>query len=99
MKIYLPSHPVDRFTQFLWLYLCFFSKGYWGVTRYSLARTRQVDWVSGACLLGKNLRLKGTFDEKIYVYGMNFYIERRRWDLPYFIIRTRSLFIQVQKQC
>ncbi len=42
----------------------------WGMTRYSPDETRQVDWVSGACLMGKKqdfLKI-GLFDEDIFMY-------------------------------
>lgn len=51
--------------------LMIFAKGdYWGVTRYSPSRSRQVDWVSGACLLGSKASFieVGLFDEKIFMY-------------------------------
>ena len=43
---------------------------YWNLTRYSPNSTKQVDWVSGACILTKKeyfTKLKG-FDEGIFMY-------------------------------
>jgi GT2 family glycosyltransferase len=42
----------------------------WGLTRYSPNRTRRVDWVSGACLMGarRNFLDGLTFDESIFMY-------------------------------
>ncbi len=48
-----------------------FLKGdYWGLTRYSPDDERQVDWVSGACILtSKDIFEKiGGFDEQIFMY-------------------------------
>ncbi len=41
-----------------------------GITRYSPAKTRQVDWVSGACLIGTKHAFVdvGLFDEGIFMY-------------------------------
>ena len=41
-----------------------------GITRYSPNMTREVDWVSGACLIGKKEKFEkvGLFDEKIFMY-------------------------------
>jgi len=40
------------------------------ITRYSPEKNREVDWVSGACLLGKKETFNkvGLFDEKIFMY-------------------------------
>lgn len=50
--------------------LLFFKGDYWGATRYSPDKLRKVDWVSGACLMGKksNFLEVGLFDEKIFMY-------------------------------
>lgn len=48
-----------------------FAKGdYWGVTRSSPLETKRVDWVSGACLMGRKSVFVdvGLFDEKIFMY-------------------------------
>ncbi|MBI4008797.1 glycosyltransferase family 2 protein [Candidatus Roizmanbacteria bacterium] len=43
---------------------------YWGLTRYSPDSLKQVDWVSGACILTKKEYLEkiGGFDENIFMY-------------------------------
>ncbi len=43
---------------------------YWGLTRFSPARTREVDWVSGACFLTRKEHFTdlGGFDEKVFMY-------------------------------
>lgn len=51
--------------------LMLFAKGdYWGATRWSPREERKVDWVSGACLMGKKDSFKdvGLFDEGIFMY-------------------------------
>ena len=51
--------------------LMLFTKGdYWGATRYSPNEIRRVDWVSGACLMGKRSSFTdvGLFDESIFMY-------------------------------
>ncbi len=50
--------------------MLFFKGDYWGATRYSPGETRLVDWVSGACLMGKKSFFLevGLFDEKIFMY-------------------------------
>ena len=51
--------------------LMLFAKGdYWGVTRYSPDESRPVDWVSGACLIGRKSAFieVGLFDEGIFMY-------------------------------
>lgn len=48
-----------------------FLKGdYWGLTRSSPDKTREVDWVSGACILTKKQYFErvGSFDEGIFMY-------------------------------
>jgi len=43
---------------------------YWGITRYSPNKIKEVDWISGACILTKKEyfeKLSG-FDEKIFMY-------------------------------
>ncbi len=48
-----------------------FLKGdYWGLTRYSPDETKEVDWISGACILTKKIFFNqlGGFDEKIFMY-------------------------------
>ncbi|MDH7476660.1 MAG: glycosyltransferase family 2 protein [Microgenomates group bacterium] len=53
------------------IFLALFLKGdYWGLTRFSPNKAKQVDWVSGACLLtNKNdfNKING-FDENIFMY-------------------------------
>jgi len=43
---------------------------YWGLTRYSPNKVKEVDWVSGACILTKKEYFEklGGFDEKIFMY-------------------------------
>lgn len=51
--------------------LVLFAKGdYWGVTRSSPNETQTVDWVSGACLMGRRSSFLdvGLFDENIFMY-------------------------------
>lgn len=51
--------------------LMLFAKGdYWGATRTSPNEVKQVDWVSGACLIGlkSNFLEVGLFDEAIFMY-------------------------------
>ena len=48
-----------------------FLKGdYWGLTRYSPNDVKEVDWVSGACILTKKKFMEklGGFDENIFMY-------------------------------
>lgn len=48
-----------------------FLKGdYWGLTRYSPKSVKEVDWVSGACILTKKeyFASVGGFDEQIFMY-------------------------------
>lgn len=43
---------------------------YWGLTRYSPEKLKEVDWVSGACFITKaeDFKKVGGFDEKIFMY-------------------------------
>jgi len=43
---------------------------YWGFTRYSPNKIKEVDWISGACILTKKESFNqiGGFDEKIFMY-------------------------------
>ncbi len=43
---------------------------YWGFTRYSPNKVREVDWISGACILTKKRYLNSVqgFDESIFMY-------------------------------
>ena len=43
---------------------------YWGVTRYSPDEIKEVDWISGACILTKKQYFSdiGGFDENIFMY-------------------------------
>ncbi len=48
-----------------------FLKGdYWGLTRYSPNQLKEVDWISGACILTKKSSFKTIdgFDKKIFMY-------------------------------
>lgn len=48
-----------------------FLKGdYWGLTRYSPRKIKEVDWVSGACIITKKSYFQkvGRFDEDIFMY-------------------------------
>lgn len=48
-----------------------FLKGdYWGLTRYSPNTVKEVDWISGACILTKKeyYNAVGGFDEQIFMY-------------------------------
>jgi len=51
--------------------LMLFARGdYWGATRSSPRQARRVDWVSGACLMGRKSAFVevGLFDEGIFMY-------------------------------
>ena len=51
--------------------LMLFARGdHWGATRYSPHEITAVDWVSGACLMGKKSAFEdiGLFDENIFMY-------------------------------
>ena len=51
--------------------LMLFARGdHWGATRYSPHEVTAVDWVSGACLLGRKEAFEkvGLFDENIFMY-------------------------------
>lgn len=53
------------------VFLMLFMKGdYWGATRSSPKTKKIVDWVSGACIMGKKEWFEnvGLFDEKIFLY-------------------------------
>ncbi len=53
------------------IFAALFLRGdYWSLTRYSPAITREVDWISGACILTKNHYFSelGGFDENIFMY-------------------------------
>ena len=43
---------------------------YWELTRYSPKKIKEVDWISGACILTKKEYFEklGGFDEKIFMY-------------------------------
>jgi hypothetical protein len=53
------------------IFAALFLKGdYWGLTRFSPTTTKEVDWISGACILttkAKFDKIHG-FDEKIFMY-------------------------------
>jgi len=53
------------------IFAALFLRGdYWGLTRSSPCRLKEVDWVSGACILTKKSIFEklGGFDEKIFMY-------------------------------
>ena len=53
------------------IFAALFLRGdYWGLTRYSPDKTKEVDWVSGACILTKKEHFKkiSGFDEDIFMY-------------------------------
>lgn len=53
------------------VFIMLFAKGdYWGATRLSPEETQTVDWVSGACLMGRKSSFidVGLFDEDIFMY-------------------------------
>lgn len=53
------------------IFAALFLKGdYYGLTRYSPNKIKEVDWVSGACILTKKEYFEkiGGFDEKIFMY-------------------------------
>ncbi len=53
------------------VFAALFLKGdYWGLTRYSPAKVREVDWVSGACFITRkdHFQKAGGFDENIFMY-------------------------------
>jgi len=58
------------YTPLVALVALFFRGDYWGITRFSPQHSKQVGWISGACILTKKetyLALGG-FDEKIFLY-------------------------------
>ncbi|QQG44795.1 MAG: glycosyltransferase family 2 protein [Candidatus Roizmanbacteria bacterium] len=53
------------------VFAALFLKGdYWSLTRYSPNITKEIDWISGACILTKKSYYEkiGGFDEKIFMY-------------------------------
>lgn len=60
-----------RFFSLPVVFAALFLRGdYWGLTRFSPHKFRQVDWISGACILTKKYYYQklGGFDEKIFMY-------------------------------
>lgn len=66
-----PQPSCGPFYSLFVVFAALFLRGdYWGLTRYSPDKIRQVDWVSGACILTKKkyfLQIGG-FDERIFMY-------------------------------
>lgn len=75
--------------------LMLFVKGdYWGITRSSPSQTRRVDWVSGACLIGRKSAFvqTGLFDEGIFMYMEEIdllYRARKRGFSTFFVADAR----------
>lgn len=75
--------------------LTLFAKGdYWGITRSSPSQTRRVDWVSGACLMGRRSAFvqTGLFDEGIFMYMEEIdllYRARAKGFLTFFVAGAR----------
>ncbi|MCX8008434.1 MAG: glycosyltransferase family 2 protein [Patescibacteria group bacterium] len=66
-----PQPSAGPFYRLPVVFLMLFFKGdQLGITRYSPNTAREVDWVSGACLLGKKQSFLdvGLFDESIFMY-------------------------------
>jgi len=66
-----PQPSCGPFYSLLMIFAHLFLRGdYWGLTRYSPSRKKEVDWISGACILTKKSSLQklGGFDEKIFMY-------------------------------
>ncbi|MFZ5845285.1 MAG: glycosyltransferase family 2 protein [Patescibacteria group bacterium] len=66
-----PQTSCGPFLTLLVVFAALFLRGdRWGLTRWSPATTRQVDWVSGAALLGPRALFLADllFDEKIFMY-------------------------------
>ncbi len=80
----------SRFFTLPVVFIALFLKGdYWGLTRFSPTRLRQVDWLSGACILTKKSYFNklGGFDESIFMYMEEvdlLYRARQRNYLTYF---------------
>ena len=75
-----------------------FLKGdYWGLTRYSPNKIKEVDWISGACILTKREYLVnlGGFDEKIFMYmdEIDLLYRAKKRDKGSFSTQKLSLFI------
>lgn len=75
--------------------LMLFAKGdYWEITRSSPSQTRRVDWVSGACLMGRRSAFvqTGLFDEGIFMYMEEIdllYRARAKGFLTFFVADAR----------
>ena len=66
-----PQPSCEPFYSPLVIFGALFLKGdYWGLTRYSPNSLKEVDWVSGACILTKKeyYNSVGGFDEQIFMY-------------------------------
>ena len=70
---------------------------YWGLTRYSPNKLREVDWISGACILTKKEYFEkvGGFDEKIFMYmeEIDLFYRAKKQVLKFFSIPKLNLFI------
>ncbi len=71
---------------------------YWGLTRYSPNNVKQVDWVSGACIMTKKSTFEtiGGFDEEIFMYMEEIdllYRSRQKGFSTYFIPQARFIHL------
>jgi len=77
--------------------LMLFAKGdYWGVTRYSPDESQRVDWVSGACLIGRKAAFGevGLFDDRIFMYMEEIdllYRAREKGYVTFFVAESRFI--------
>ncbi len=70
-KDHSPQPSCGPFYSPLVIFGALFLKGdYWGLTRYSPNTTKEVDWISGACILTKKEHYESVegFDEQIFMY-------------------------------
>lgn len=66
-----PQPSCGPFYSLITVFGALFLKGdHWGLTRYSPQKTKEVDWVSGACILTKKAYFEHVsgFDEAIFMY-------------------------------
>ncbi len=66
-----PQPSCGPFYSLLVIFGALFLRGdHWGLTRYSPNKIKEIDWISGACILTKKEYFKkvGGFDENIFMY-------------------------------